>query len=208
MESELSIPYDEPEQAKLRLAGTIIVVGGVPVEVLDVKKAKDRLVVHYTTLPNKHAVEQVDLMDAEVNIRKLPLGYVNAWGEAVYLRRIPARQQRQGLCNANVSVSPLVRNGRVPRFYEIASLGSFSDMVKHIYPSVDEALDLFGRDPERLSVAIHRHFAIHIDRDLNFYTLNYKGNRVAWGDPNLWNLPSHLAYMEGLLKENNINFRM
>lgn len=208
MDSQLSIPYDDVDQAKMRLLNTIIVINGSAAEVVNVQRIDKKIVLQYVLLPARHAVDQISLMDEGVNLRKIPLGYVNIWGEALYLRRQPARQQRQGLCNANVVVSNRQRNRQKPRLFDLAYSGEFCDMVRGIYPSVNEAIKLFEDDPHRISVAIHRHFAIHIDRDLNFYTLHYKGERVAWGDPAAWNLPSHLSYMEGLLRENNINFRM
>lgn len=206
--TSLTIPYDCVDQADMRLRGCVILIDGDPCEVMRVKQgAKGKnLLIEYAALPGRHKVDEIGLEDDRVNFRQIPLGYVNNGGDAYYLRRTPARQQRQGLCNGNVLVSAGVR--RQPRFNDLIITGPFKDMIHNTYPTIDEALALFEKDADRVSVAIHRHFAMKIDRDFNSFELHYKGQRIAWGDPHVWNLPSHLSYMKEIMQESKINFRM
>lgn len=211
----LSIPYDVVEQVNMRLVGSTILVQNEPAEVIACRKVGKTMFIQVAYLPKKTVVDELDLTDPQVNIREFKLGYVNYMNEALYLSRIPARQQVQGLCGRNVHVPPYSReNARVLErgehsadFNRLRLTAEFRDAIRGIYPSLQEAIAMLDNDDDRISVAFGRCFALKKDKDLEFFELLYKGDRVAWGDPNNFNLPSSSSFLREVLEESRINYR-
>ena len=206
--ANLSVPYDDVGQSDMRLRESIILVDGQPVQVMGSVKRGKKLFIQYARLPAKNAIDEIDLQDETVNIRDFKLGYLNHRGEALYLSRIPGRQQVQGLCRRNVDITAFSdpRKDR-PEWGQIIRTGEFSDMMRGVYPKYKDCVASLEHDNERVSVAFSRVWALRRDNDLGFFELLFKGERVAWGDPNQFNLPSASTYLRECLDEANINYR-
>lgn len=207
--------YDSAEQASLRLGKTVIAYDGLPAFVEEVTASKGKLALVLMLLPKMKDRMVVVMDDPLLETQNLRLGYVNMPAGAVYVSRIPARQQRQGLCNSNVVVK--ASNGRNAgyAFNRVYTDPAFKDMFLGKYPTIREAQQMLldskpsdygdGRIPE--SVAFSRRMALYRDHDLGFFELRYKCQRIAWGDPDNFNLPSEFRYLSELMHEEGITVR-
>jgi hypothetical protein len=209
-----TIPYDMVDQADMRLRNTVILVHDKPVEVLSCKKAGKSVMLQFTYLPKRTVVDEIDVTDEAVNMRDLKLGYVNFDNEALYLTRIPARQQQQGLSGRNISIpnysadNPAFKRGHIAADFErLKASASFADALTNVYPTFQEAIVMLDQADERVSVAFSRVFALKKDKELEFFELHYKAQRIAWGDPNNFNLPSSSRFLSEILDNSRINFR-
>ena len=194
--------YDTAEQSSLRLRGTIVAYKNRPVIVLEVN-ADNTL--NIADVIGKRNVAKVALNDPDLNIQEFKLGYVNYQGRALYLTRVPARQQRQGLCRQNI----VVKAGDFRNYFVDGMLSSagFVDAFQGIYPTFEEAVNVLRTNLEVESVAFARRFALKRDVELGYFELFYRGDKIAWGDPNQFNIPSEYLYMSELMKQEGINIR-
>lgn len=192
--------YDSAEQAQLRLGQTIVGYDGKPVYVHRVNKAEE---LECSLMNRMEALITVALNDPKLNINKFPLGYVNVRNRAVYLSRSPMRQQRQGLCRQNV----LVKNAAGVNFLDVAKTPGFVDAWTNVYPTIKDCLNQFDINPDLKSMAFNRRWALYQDKDLGFFELLYRGERVAWGDPQGFVLPSEYSYLRESLAECGVNIR-
>lgn len=203
--------YDTVENAHAKLAGTVFMFDGRPVNCLgafDSGDNRDQIHLNLQFLPKMRDNVAVSINDPRIEVRNLPLGYVNIFNDAIYLTRTPCRQFRQGLTSNSV-VCPQIRRHGVPvyNFKTLMQRPEFTDSMMGVYPTFKEAVDMLLNSNEKLSVAFNRRFALAHDKDLGFFELRYKGNRVAWGDPNNFNLPSEFSYLTEVIHEQGISVR-
>lgn len=199
--------YDyDIEQAIMRLSKTIVLYKGVPVYVHEVRNGGNKkicLLIYDLPRMNQESVVQLD--DKDLDVFNFSLGYLNTEREVKYLLRNPRRQNRQGLDANNTAV--IGRNGLELRedFSLIYRQQGFVDMFANKYPSIEKCQELLknGADMQ----AFHKHFALELDHDLDFYLLYYKGNRVAYGDIDNLVLPSHMMYLNEVATNAGIKVR-
>lgn len=182
--------------AETRIQGTILRVakGGEPVYVHHVLPNGHCLVVHIDQDFNDPGnVIQVNLDD--LDLRPVPLGYVNCAGDATYLMRIPLRRDwKQGLRRENCWSSgrslgdiPMkdVKNcimGRYP---------SFRKAVKDVRVGVSR-----GR---KKTIAWHRHWAVNTDGSV-FYK-NHEPVGVVDFETGKVSLHPSYSYLKEALQE-------
>lgn len=197
--------YDGPEQTKMRLAETVVAYDGKPVYVTGVT-AGNKL--NLVKLPKMNDNFVCGLNDPKLNFLDLRLGYVNTNNYAAYMRRTAGRQQRQGLHKGVVIIGDRdLQNKVVLNWEELIHTPEFFDAFQGIYPNFADVVQRMLENPKIRSMAFHRRFALHRDEELGFYELRYRGRRVAWGDPNQFNLPSEYSYMTEMIQAEGINLR-
>lgn len=200
--------YDTLEQATLRLKGTVVMYDGRPAMVLDAfEEKKGTIGVNITPLPKKRDNIKVSLDDPKLDIREFKLGYVNAFNHAGYLTRLAGRQQRQGLCQGNCKVDDEFFRHTRHNFADLANRPEFADALSGIYPKFEKCVDSLIGNPDMRSMAFCRRFALYRDPELGYFELRYRGHRVAWGDPNAFNLPSEFSYLTEVIREQGIAIR-
>lgn len=203
--------YDTVENTHAKLAGTVFMFDGRPVHCLGAFNSgdqKDPIHLNLQFLPKMRDNVAVSVNDPRVEVRNLPLGYVNIYDDAVYLTRTPCRQFRQGLTNQSVICPPIrKRDAPMYNFKSLIQRAEFVDAMCNVYPTYKEALNMLLDNPEKRSVAFSRRFALFHDKELGFFELRYKGNRVAWGDPNNFNLPSEFMYLSEVIAEQGISVK-
>ena len=196
--------YDSAEQANLRLKGTYILYDG---ELMQCGGCPAEGTVALYTVPGQRGQMVVNLDDPKLNMSDFRLGYVNKGARAGYLTRIPARQQRQGLCQTNVQVDPEWTRVTAQGVNTILGSVEFRDALQNKYPKFGECVDMLKGNPNIRSRAFSRRFALYKDPEFDLYELHYRGQRIAWGDPASFNLPSSHTYLRELIDQEGISVR-
>lgn len=191
------------EQARMRLGGTIVGHKKEFFLIEDIRVGREGgLIAVAWELPFRNKMSLLKLQDIECF--NYNLGYWNfANREALYVVRVPARQQRQGICDENLNVVTKDGLRRTRDYGRVSNCAQFIDMLKGEYPTFEEARRrLMAR--EAVSVAVSRDIAYRYDEDLEFYTLEYRGRTVAHGDIDRINLPTKFSYLREQLEQNKI----
>jgi hypothetical protein len=196
--------YDSIEQANMRLQHTVVKYDGRPVLIKGVNGTGRGLDAYM--LPHAKDIIQIKLQDPKLDVANLALGYVNVNDYAVYLTRIPGRQQKQGLCKSNVMFGQNGRNVDLG-WQNLIVTPEFSDAFRGIYPSFNEVIERLYANEELQSMAFSRRFALEMDKELAFFQLLYRGQKIAWGDPQNFNLPSEYTYLSELIRQEGVNVR-
>lgn len=209
--------YDTVEEARMRLAGTVVMYRGEPKYIRDCTPgAGGEIMLQMDSLPNLNNGIITSLRDPDLNIKEFraSVGYMNNISvdggqtfKAHYVMRMPVRGDgfKQGLHNSNL-VFPRI-NGDRQRWDRALGLPAFKDMLMGVYPNIEACKQILDEDPRQVSIAFHRTFALAKDHDLGFYILNYKGRRIASGDVDNLALPSHNWYLNELLQESGVRVR-
>lgn len=150
--------------ARTRLEGTIVRYKDEPVHIhsinVETGRAEVSNVETYGT--EKDRPYRVDTDD--LNLKPVPLGYVNLKAGVAYLSRIPMRRDwKQGLRLENCFFNSARRFSLVGK--------PISDCIKGIYPSFKEA---FEKSKAMTTVAWHRHWAVQAGQ-----VVLYKANEVV-----------------------------
>ena len=197
-------PYENAADANQQLGQSVIMFDGNPVWVHEVRSLSSGSIVAvcYPMLAMKDMMT-IPINDPRLDARDLGnrLGYVNTFQHtgAVFCSRIPARQFKQGLSKNNVAIGS--RDGpRIFGFETLRGLSGFTDCLRGHYPSIQEAKDRLTKEPEIPSIAFHKYFALQHD-ELGFFVVMYRGERVAWGDPESFKIPTHYKYLKELMQE-------
>jgi hypothetical protein len=205
----MCLPYTSVEDAQQHLLNSVILFDGRPVYVRDIYTTDDGLNTCLRFLPRMADEIHVSLFDPRIETKELGsrLGYMNIGGRtgAMYVRRIPARQYKQGLVRQNVLVGGDRRSGSAYRFDDAMRQGSFVDMMTRVYPTYEAAYQTLKDQPELPSIAFSPEFAI-VRQELGFFLLEYKGEQVAWGDPKMLKLPSQFSYLKELLNKYGVSY--
>lgn len=191
--------YDR-EQAKQKLAGTVIMYKDKPVYIGDVKQGGGGVVLLAYNLPGYDKEVLLKIDDNNLDGLNFKLGYVNYKGTATYLTRVPRRQYSQGLRSENTS------NSLGYNFEQMTRDPSFSENLSGKYPSFEECVKAVESGKNR-SQAFHRRFAISKDSELGFYQLEYKSQRIAYGDPENFVLPSHMQYLSEVIRSAGVKIK-
>ena len=181
--------YDTVEEARMRLASTVIFYRGTPKFVRDcVAGLGGEIMLQMDNLPTLNGGVAISIRDPDLNMREFrsAVGYMNnvtldggVSYKAQYIMRMPIRGDgfKQGLHNSNL-VFPRI-DGERQRWDRALMSPAFKDMLGGIYPSIEECKRILDEDQSQHSVAFNRTFALAKDHELGFFILNYKGRRVA-----------------------------
>lgn len=174
--------YDTEHDAQLRLGDSVIRYRDRLVRVTEVSGV-NRLghpTVNLTRLEDGHIHTNVDVFDEALNYTPIPLGYVNCYGHALYLSRMPQRRWRQGLTAESLAVTP--RINRVVNTNELLRSRILQWVVDNTYPTIKGALETIDNLQAR-TVAISRQFAIGQEKTLFFRGSSYPIGGLVEGVP-------------------------
>lgn len=194
--------YDTVEQTNLRLTSSIVIYDNRPAYVDEVGSNDfGKIYLHLRFLPKLEDSLRVCIDDPLLNIREFTLGYVNLPRISLYVTRAAGRQQKQGLAKTNM-VIPMDRDGRESySFNELLKSAGLVDCLKNKYPAFNTCVRQLESSDTLYSVAFNRRFALYHDKDLGFFEVMYRGNRIAWGEATSLTMPSNLSYLRELINE-------
>ena len=200
--------YDTLEQASLRLNGTVILIGGTPAYVAEVRHDREgKIILVYFNSSDRNAVpKEIEANDPSVDPRNMRLGYVNDRRHTYFLARTPARQQAQGLNRRNVyTYTPGTEEPMGNMFEDLRRNGSLYKALRGEYPTIEQCAEqLNAYDSEIVSRAFHRHFALVRNDNFDFLELHYKNERIGYGDLNNFTLPSRYSYLTEMIKQSGV----
>lgn len=173
--------YENAEEVRFRLEGTIVQYEGKPVYITRVGmpdlEEKEIARVYFRALPIGANKEVRKLLSSKnFDLAPVKLGYMNKDGKAYYLARTAVRQNKQGL-NSQVLTYQSVTGGHLGRQFDFRLLVEdqcFVDLLNGVYPTFKEVEQMFG-NKGITSVAISRCFAFMIDHDFECLYLMHKG---------------------------------
>lgn len=200
--------YDSVEQTNLRLTCSIVIYGNRPAYVDDVVSDDfGKIYLRIRFLPRFEDSLRVRIDDPLLNVREFNLGYVNLPRISLYVTRTAGRQQKQGLAKGNM-VIPMDRDGRESySFNDLLRSAGLVDCLKNKYPSFKTCVRQLESSDTLYSVAFNRRFALYHDKDLGFFEVMYRGNRIAWGESTSLTMPSNLSYLRELINELGVPIR-
>jgi len=200
--------YDTLEQASLRLNQTVILIGGAPAYVAEVRHNRDGKInlVYYTSIGRDAQPRDINVDDPSVDARGMRLGYVNDRRSTYFLARTPGRQQAQGLNRRNVyTYTPGTDEPMGNMFEDLRRNGSLYKALRGDYPTIEQCAEqLNAYDSEVMSRAFHRHFALVRNDNFDFLELHYKNERIGYGELNNFTLPSRYSYLTEMIKQSGV----
>lgn len=190
--------YDNVDYARERLSNTVVRIkkqvvylshhDGWSYRATDISTRKNQI---------------VDIRKIEIDIKPIPLGYINFQGSAYYASRRPVRRWKQGLSEDAISFNYVDADGKVldPHMRGVISSKNLADCVNNIYPTLKEAY-LKVYSGKCAGVAFSRVFAIsHSSNKNNPCVLLYKGAVVGVVNYKGINLDSRYYFLKELLEE-------
>ena len=126
------------------------------------------------TLTRQNETVRVPLPDAGIDVRPVPLGYVNGNSKCWFVTRKPERRYKQGLTSRSMSITGPEMSMHTSRF--LTCVG-FAKTVLGEYPDYSNALRSVRR--RNGSKAFSRRFALAWDRELGEVMLCHRGKRVG-----------------------------
>jgi len=146
------------DDVKARLSGTIIRYKKVPY-LCEVENSSH---LSLYSLEGQGLAVRVESNDPDVDISSLHLGYVNIdipdYSLAVYLKREPLRQYRQGIDLSRLTQFPL-RSGCGPLHHKVLMCKGLVDNELNRYPTLEQAINKITKK-SYYSVALSRDVAI------------------------------------------------
>lgn len=175
--------YEEIDEVKTRVEGSIVLYDGRPVYITKVgypEAGDDKEIarVYFRQLPYVGGRDGGEtrkyLSSKKFDLAPFKMGYINYGRDAYFLARTPVRQYKQGLSGATLT-STDVMGKKVPlSFADLIQKQAFVDMFDGKYPSFRDAGELLGEEKNN-SVAISRTFAFTLDHELEALYLLHKG---------------------------------
>ena len=211
----LKVDYETVEEAKMRLVGTIVRYDGQPVYITAVSSVndtaegggKDIFRVYANPLPlTRDAARGQEQFRKYISSKKfdlspVKLGFINQGGRAIFVTRSTARQNQQGLNEANcllTSLDGLPSMSWSKLIYDV----SFLDGINGKYPSIQEALRrLRGLDK---SVAVSRDVALSMDEEIDLITVHYRDKRVGFCADDEVKISRKFKYLKEAFQEINL----
>jgi len=185
--------FYDVNHANLRLSGTIVRLGGLPIyisEVYDDWSVRAKYLLSYKDLriPNLLNSEQLD-------ISPVPLGFCQMEESASYLMRIPRRRTKQGLSEDSINSHDAPRNSIMESKAYSQSLGN---TIINKYPPLKAALKMLGKGFN--SVGIARNWALYHQgtRILLLYKYHGQVGELANG---VFSLTEEYRYLQESLDE-------
>lgn len=191
----MAVSYaEDPSYAASKLGDSLVSYNGFPHQVLEVTGRGIAIVRDMVQHINR------DVPLADLDLTPFRLGYMNSNRMAHYLMRIPSRQWRQGL-RSGLIYSATGGGGRDVYRDPVA----FINMVRGIYPTPDDALDMLAND-EADACAFSRSFAlVRSSHKKPRFFLHWKGRQVGearMGDRRIdFALDKSFEYLSEMLEE-------
>lgn len=173
--------YDNLDDVKSKLAGTIINYNDVPVVCKAAVLCEDDMesfMLHITNSLTGRNMHHVKLQDPKLNWTKFNLGYINYGNHgAFWFYRQPLRQYRQGL---KAEQMKYLASERTPDFglNFPGPCKQTEDMLLNRYPSIEE-IEKKLKDGEAPTVAFHRDLALSWDKIHKDMILEHKGKLIG-----------------------------
>lgn len=177
--------YDNIEDVKSKLAGTIIYYNGIPVLVRAVYQDEmDETEFHLNisaslTSRNKLTVK---LSDPGLNLTKFNIGYCNFSIGAVWWYRQPLRQYRQGLKGEQMKYRVSEKTPDVG--YGFESSKDIEAMLLGQYPKIPD-IEKMLKDKVRPAVAFHKDLALSWDTIHKDMVIEHKGRLIGCMSSNM-----------------------
>jgi hypothetical protein len=168
----MGMAFHSVEDKRMKLHNTICMWKGKPYMV-NADQAGQTVVLQ--TLAGRAEPKAVKYTDDDFDYRSVPLGYVNYGINALYLVRLPTRQNRQGL---NPEQMRIVGNQRFA-IYDFLNTKNMESCILGEHPPFEEALRQVT-EGEAASRAFHRHCSIK--REGSRIALEYRGRIVGYKD--------------------------
>jgi len=178
--------YDNIEDAKAKLAASIVYYDGVPVYIKNVDEQGDGSfhAILTNTLTGKHLMQK-DITDPLFNFTRFNLGYSNHKASACWWYRVPAKQYKQGLKSDQLrhkASDPAMATGGGFAFNPTTCI---NEMLINQYPSMEEAEKAVRDADWTRVVAFHKNFAMSYDKIHKDMLLEYKGTVIGFINKNL-----------------------
>jgi hypothetical protein len=163
--------WDNERDCNMQLSGTIVRKGKFPVYVEEVRNRGEGLTAEYRVLSSGRTGR---CLVADLDIKPVPLGYVNTGGRALYTSRMPRRRWKAGLDEGNIIArrNTGAKSGFNPRL----AARSTAACIQGRYPSFLEARTRC--QDEGGEVAFSRKFCV-LSREEGPLALYYKTKPVG-----------------------------
>lgn len=198
--------YDNLEDCRHKLVGTIIYYKGEAVFVkdvmvpdLDAEGAPTGYILRLSRR-NTRSLESVPLESPDLNYLHFKLGYANVRGFSPYFYRKPIKQYRQGLRQDQLSWRLSSRyfadDGDIFRFSN-----ETCDMLEGKYPPLENCVEIIRRDL-CTTMAFSPTFALNYESVHNDYLIEYKGVKIGYSpDLKNFNLDDKFTFVRESLME-------
>ena len=198
--------YDNFDDCKSKLLGTIIYYKGQAVYVKDIQPEPDPTGTFYVDYSlkiahvDKRGMTDVKLSDPDLNFMEYQLGYANFQGTALYWYRKPVKQYKQGLKAEQLNYK-IANPNHVLHEHPFSFNRSVINMLEGRYPSIEGAKDLLKAGAAGV-LAFHKDFAFAYNDVFEAYELEYKGVKIGHtADLVNVNLTDKYAYVKEALME-------
>lgn len=185
--------YTSPADVRMRLDGTVIRYGGIPV----FAEARPDMNVRVREVLSEK-VYTVDSSDENLDISSPPLGYCNleATDNLWYITRVPFRQQKQGLHLHSMSYKRPgdIETRRISGWPDTEGL---HNMIVGKYPTLSQSIDYVRRNGNSGSGrAFDRRFALGYCGQKSLFTLQTRGDVIG-----LYNANKEIALVKTEYKD-------
>lgn len=165
LDRRTGLPY-MVDDLNMRLSNSLVMHDGEPFYITEIEG---------TTVYGLYTEDQergeFTLPTKKLDIRPVPLGYVNTARHAAYCTRMPHRRYKQGLNSACIVIDiPLQGKDEMIRSKAMARA------ILGKYPSIDEVIEKL--DVNARSAAFHRYWALSKNAKKE-YDLSYRGLHVG-----------------------------
>jgi hypothetical protein len=166
--------YDNINDARRKLEGTIVYYDGFPYNVRNVFPNRDDPACFMLRLTANiiDSVIDVKLVDPRLNFREYNLGFEQNQNGLIWWFRSPYRQYRQGLRRDQIGCLMPQINHPEASYIEFQYSRSLCNMLTNTYPTLQSVLKTI-RDNPVVPMAFHQDFAVRWDR-------LHKGTVVVW----------------------------
>ncbi len=175
---QTGLPY-LVDDLNMRLNNSLVKYNGQPAYVVGID---GRTLSLYLTRTRDNVLAH--LPDNKLDIRPVPLGYVNLLSHCVYVSRRPERRYKQGLNTNNIRVRGKAMRMDIPDLLQSVSLAK---SIGNDYPSFANALKAVKGNPT--SRAWSRRWALKDDDHIGSICVCHRGNTVGTiikGKPHLF----------------------
>jgi hypothetical protein len=165
------LPY-LPNDLEMRLSRSLVKYNGRPFFIEDVEP-NCVLVGRYLDTQREARCE---LPNGNLDIRPVPIGYVNMNTRCLFITRAPQRRYKQGLNESNIRV--LTQRHWEPRINlrDLLLSKNMARTVNNEYPSLEQCLEELRT---KKSQAFCRRFAVQNEKELGVVSLQYRGRAVG-----------------------------
>lgn len=124
--------WDE-EFVASRLLGSIVMYKGEPVNVFDIRKGPNSILVECNTASKEGLIAPVDKLDW----RKFNVGNLNKTGRSYHISRVAARQWKLGLNAGNIMATNFLH----VQYGDFVLTKALRKMMLNEYPSIEEIIE-------------------------------------------------------------------